>query len=112
MGSKGLRQDGLPYFGTPEFKAYIGNRDGWICGLCKLTIDPNLTVYESDWAAVIDHVIPRWAGGSNDTNNLRITHYECNRLKNKHKQFALSQEQLATVNRCVAILSRSAPGSG
>src|SRR5262249_4608938 len=59
-------------------------RDGWICGICGWFIIPSISVYDAkfgDWAGVIDHVIPKVAGGSNDDENLQITHYICNALK-------------------------------
>ena len=71
----------MPRVGTKEYKTYIGNRDGWICGICRSAVDPELSVYESIWAAVVDHVIPRFRGGTHDESNLQIAHYECNRLK-------------------------------
>jgi 5-methylcytosine-specific restriction endonuclease McrA len=61
----------------------IGERDSWICRICLKPVDPELSVYESDRAAVVDHKIPKWAGGSNKDSNLQLAHFECNRLKGK-----------------------------
>lgn len=64
-----------------ERLAHIGERDNWICGICKSKIDQSLFIYESDWAATIDHVFPRCKGGSNEDENLQIAHWKCNKEK-------------------------------
>lgn len=66
---------------TIETRNRIGAQGNWICALCDAPIDPNSSVYQSIWAPVVDHIVPRIAGGSNDDDNLQITHYECNRRK-------------------------------
>ena len=76
-----MRGTGLPPVGTVAHKLRIGNRDGWICGICNCLIDPALSVYESIWTGVIDHIWPRAKGGGHEDDNLQIAHYECNRIK-------------------------------
>jgi hypothetical protein len=95
----------------------IGERDRWICGICRdpqrpvrkppgaVTLLPADFVMEDvpaeeandgPWedadaaiardsrhplAAVVDHIVPRFYGGTDDPDNLRITHWRCNALK-------------------------------
>lgn len=66
---------------TAETRNRIGAQHNWICPLCDQPIDPNLSVYQSIWAPVIDHIVPRIAGGDGNDENLQVTHYECNRAK-------------------------------
>lgn len=59
----------------------IGKRDGWICHVCRLPIDPSAP-RPSDGCAVVDHVVPLALGGAKrDPGNVRIAHYRCNRAK-------------------------------
>ena len=81
MSGRRRRNTGLPRVGTIAHKKRIGVRDGWICGICHKSIDPNLSVYESIWAAVVDHILPKRLGGNHEDENLQIAHYECNRIK-------------------------------
>lgn len=72
------KRNGLPRVGTRENKIRIGTRDRWVCGICHIPIDPGLSVYESDYAATIDHIMPRMAGGTHEDSNLQISHLKCN----------------------------------
>ena len=58
----------------------ILERDGWVCHICTLPIDPTV-----QWPAVdsptVDHVIPLAQGGSNDADNLAAAHAYCNNVK-------------------------------
>lgn len=54
-------------------KNEIYERDHGICGICGKPVSKN------DYT--IDHIIPVCNGGSNDPDNLRITHFDCNQLK-------------------------------
>ena len=61
----------------PYTDAYIYERDGWICGICRLKIDkrlkrPNLL------SKSIDHIIPISKGGADAPINLQATHLICN----------------------------------
>jgi 5-methylcytosine-specific restriction endonuclease McrA len=49
-------------------------RDGDACYLCHQTADP-------DDPLEIEHVKPRYAGGSDDLSNLALAHRSCNRTK-------------------------------
>jgi 5-methylcytosine-specific restriction endonuclease McrA len=84
MSGRRRQGTGTPAVGTPAHRQRIGDRDSWRCGICTEPVDPALSVYESIWAAVVDHIIPRSRGGSHDDSNIQIAHYECNRLKGSH----------------------------
>jgi len=45
-------------------------RDGYVCGICDLEVDP-ADVH-------IDHIHPVSRGGTDDLDNLRVTHSRCN----------------------------------
>ena len=72
---------GIPSAGTKEHRIYIGNRDDWVCGLCKEPIDKTLSPFESDWAGVVGHIIPKSLGGKNSDSNRQIAHFKCNATK-------------------------------
>ena len=57
--------------------ALVGDRDGWVCWLCNAAVQQGLA-QEDPMHASLDHVVPRWLGGSNDVSNLRISHHKCN----------------------------------
>lgn len=80
MGGGRPPKSGLPRVGSKAFRMYIGNRDGWICGLCGLPIDPSLP-YTSEGFGVIDHILPKTKGGGHQETNLQIAHFECNANK-------------------------------
>lgn len=53
---------------------------GYICYLCNEPIDMKLP-RTSKRGATVDHVIPLSKGGSDELENLRLTHWTCNRAK-------------------------------
>lgn len=58
----------------------IGDRDGWICGICGKAVDRDLT-FPDPMSPSIDHVLPRSLGGSDDPSNLSVCHLRCNHVK-------------------------------
>jgi hypothetical protein len=62
----------------------IGDRDGWVCGICKLPIDPELRRPDPR-SRSIDHVLAGVHGGSDTRDNVRITHLDCNLKRNAHR---------------------------
>lgn len=55
-------------------------RDGFLCYLCKEPIDMAVA-RTSKRGATVDHVIPLSRGGTDEIDNLRLAHWECNRKK-------------------------------
>jgi 5-methylcytosine-specific restriction endonuclease McrA len=51
----------------------VWERDGGLCGLCGLSVDPNDRHF--------DHIVPLKAGGVHATWNLQVAHPMCNRRK-------------------------------
>lgn len=60
----------------------LGERDGWICGLCSEPIDPACK-YPDPLSASIDHVIPLGPKfrGTHTWDNVQIAHNRCNVTK-------------------------------
>ena len=56
-------------------------RDGYICQLCGLQIDPD-TRFPDDSAATLDHIVPLSRGGEHSLSNTQCACWRCNRLKN------------------------------
>lgn len=54
-------------------RAYVIARDGAVCGICGLGV----LAEDLD----IDHIVPVSLGGSDDPENLQVTHASCNRSK-------------------------------
>ena len=52
-------------------------RDGNLCRLCNTEIDLSLT-RNSRFGATIDHIVPLSKGGSDDIENMQLTHWICN----------------------------------
>lgn len=61
-------------------KASIGNRDGWLCGLCGGTVDKTRK-HPDPLCPSIDHIVPLSLGGTNEAANLQISHLVCNLRK-------------------------------
>jgi hypothetical protein len=63
-------------------RAAIGDRDGWRCNICHRPVDKRRR-HPDPLAPSIDHVIPLSQGGTNDLENLQLTHLVCN-LRKRH----------------------------
>ena len=55
----------------------IGERDGWVCWLCDLPVDPALN-WPDRMCQSLDHVVPLSLGGTHTRDNSRIAHWICN----------------------------------
>lgn len=66
----------------------VGDRDGWVCGICRGHVDRTLPAWlPGTWvqnrdAASIDHVVPLAKGGQHTRENVQIAHLGCNVDKN------------------------------
>lgn len=58
--------------------SYIGERDGWRCGICGSPVKRGPFAASDPLCAVVDHVVPVAEGGSDDPANLRLSHMICN----------------------------------
>lgn len=59
---------------------FLAQRDGAGCKLCDKPIDMTLR-YPEKMRASVDHIVPRAHGGTNDPDNLQLTHLWCNQIK-------------------------------
>ncbi|WP_425248691.1 HNH endonuclease [Auritidibacter ignavus] len=64
----------------PDLRLSLYNRDSWLCHLCSEPVDRDAH-YNDDYAASLDHIIPRSKGGSDDPSNLRTAHRICNSMR-------------------------------
>lgn len=55
----------------------IGERDGWMCGICSSPIDPAAR-WPDHMSASLDHIVPLSHGGPHTRANSRIAHWICN----------------------------------
>lgn len=58
-------------------RAEIGDRDGWMCGICAAPVDPSL-IWPHPQSPSVDHIQPLSLGGDNTRGNVRIAHLVCN----------------------------------
>lgn len=66
---------------TGEFHwLVIGQRDGWICGICRQQVDQGLRVPDL-LAPTVDHVVPVSRGGIHRLDNVQLAHFICNAEK-------------------------------
>jgi 5-methylcytosine-specific restriction endonuclease McrA len=59
------------------YRAQIGERDHWRCGICGRKVDRRLT-YPHPKSPSLDHVVPISQGGQHVAANVRIAHLTCN----------------------------------
>lgn len=55
----------------------IFERDGWVCGICDLTVDPTLD-YPHPLSRSLDHILPLSRGGTHTRANVQLAHLQCN----------------------------------
>ena len=68
-------------FLVPDRLRYaIYERDGWKCRLCRKRVG-KLYDFRHPLGAVLDHIVPRSLGGSDDPSNLQLAHRICNSHK-------------------------------
>ena len=58
----------------------IGERDGWRCGLCGKKVNRTLA-YPHPRSPSLDHIVPLSLGGRHASENVQISHLECNHAK-------------------------------
>src|SRR3546814_16306275 len=63
----------VDYFGDPERRAELFERDGWRCRYCGETVTAS--------TATLDHMVPQSKGGPNTPENLATCCLMCNSIK-------------------------------
>lgn len=58
----------------------IYERDGWICRLCGIPVNPEVEV-PHPFAPTQDHIIPLQRGGQHTRENVQLAHFYCNSEK-------------------------------
>lgn len=69
---------------TPRQRQAIYKRDRWVCWLCNKSVDRDAEYSHDNYNPLypsLDHVIPRSQGGTDEPDNLRLAHVECNSLR-------------------------------
>jgi hypothetical protein len=62
----------------------VFERDHWICGLCGLGIDSQLS-WPDPWSATLDHIVPLTRGGAHRLSNVQAAHARCNISKGNRR---------------------------
>lgn len=68
----------------------MGDRDNWTCHICREPVNPLLPSNHREGASV-DHVIPLSRGGSDEPENLKLSHWICNVRKSNKVNYAQSR---------------------
>lgn len=58
----------------------IFDRDGWVCGICELPVDPAAR-WPEPGAVTLDHIVPLARGGAHTRANTQCAHAYCNSVK-------------------------------
>lgn len=76
------RKSPMRFKPTPRLRREVYERDGWLCGLCDLPIDPNLR-WPDKWSASLDHIVPQshMLIPDHSASNLRAVHLQCNSMR-------------------------------
>lgn len=72
---------------TPEkfLAVEIYERDGWICKLCDIPVNPKAEV-PHPFAPTQDHIIPLHKGGQHTRENVQLAHFYCNSVKQDQEE--------------------------
>jgi hypothetical protein len=65
----------------------VYERDGWVCGICGVAIDPALK-WPDPMSASEDHIVPVSLGGDHTLANCRASHLHCNVSRGNRKTAA------------------------
>lgn len=65
--------------GDPVDRDTVGERDGWVCGICQRPVNRHLR-YPDPMSPSLDHTVPLGPkhGGAHTWDNVRIAHNDCN----------------------------------
>lgn len=70
----------------------VFERDGWTCGICGGSIDPELR-WPDRMSAQVDHVVPLAKGGDHSWENVQAAHFSCNAKKKDQAPVGYSTEK-------------------
>ena len=62
----------------------IYRRDNWTCQLCHQPVEKQYDQGDM-WSASLDHIVPQAHGGTDEPENLRLTHRYCNAIRSDAK---------------------------
>lgn len=65
---------------TQRRRYALYRRDCWVCQICFEPVDRTLH-HLDNWAASLDHIVPRSHGGDDSPENLRLAHRICNSIR-------------------------------
>lgn len=74
----------------------VYERDSWVCGICLEHVDEGLIGSKSPWRPSLDHVVPRSEGGSDEPENLRLSHFWCNGVLNDGRAYSDDDFRIAS----------------
>jgi 5-methylcytosine-specific restriction endonuclease McrA len=75
-------------FQRPAERKFVFDRDGGICQICLVPVDPDLPYRDPETGLVnrmsmsIDHIIAVKRGGEHSLENAQLAHFGCNHSKN------------------------------
>lgn len=67
----------------------LADRDGSKCGICSESVDLDLR-HPNPMSPSVDHIIPRSHGGSDEPENLQLSHLTCNLTKQARIDYKVS----------------------
>jgi len=81
---------------SPQFRAMIYERDGWLCWICKEAVDSSLH-REDLMSATLDHVVPQsWTlFPDHSEQNLALAHRKCNSDRSDEGRFSRGSAMLS-----------------
>lgn len=65
----------------------IFERDGWLCGVCELPVERDLTFPDPGYPT-LDHIVPLSLGGGHVPMNVQLAHFYCNTVKGAREEVA------------------------
>jgi hypothetical protein len=93
------------------YRIDIYNRDKWICQICKMPVEKNLT-FPNPKCASLDHIIPLSRGGTHESGNVQLVHLSCNTSKGNRVGDATSRPALLRGGKRVFTIPEAAKITG
>jgi hypothetical protein len=83
LGRLGDHRSRATYFGVAYERidrSEVFERDGWMCGICSLPVDPDAKFPDAG-SPTLDHIVPMSRGGGHLLANVQLAHFHCNTAK-------------------------------